>query len=336
MTASDLVHNTLVKHTAYENARRRLDKLYERAPNSPDPLCLAVLGESRTGKSRLFEEFRADHPTYRIGEGLCVPVLYVSATARPTVPGLVETMLYAIGDPRWNKDPEPQQTLRLYQLLRETQCRMVVVDEFQQIYDKNSEKVSYEVADWLKRLADQKKFALVCAGLPRGRAVIQLNEQLVGRFLAPVQLPRFDWKKDEDKDEFAGILDAFRAQIATEFEIVDLGNPEMAFRCYCATGGLMGYLTKLLNEVVSEASENRRKKITLAHLHDAHEAATWLTAKVHLAENPFDTKFSTAPSEELLQKVKLIGTEDDAAPPRPRGRPRAPKRESVHQALSAS
>ena len=334
MAASNLVHNTLVKHTAYEKARRRLDKVYERAANSPDPLCLAVLGESRTGKSRLFEEFVADHPIRRIGEGQCVPVLYVSATSRPTVPGLVQTMLHEIGDPRWNKDSEREQTIRLYQLLKETQCRMVVVDEFQQIYDKNSDKVCYDVADWLKRLAD-KKVALVCAGLPRGRAVIQQNEQLVGRFSAPVQLLRFDWEQDEDKDEFVGILDAFRAQIATEFEIVDLGERDMAFRCYCATGGLMGYLTKLLTEVVREASEDGRKKITLAHLHDAHEVATWLTSKVQLVKNPFDPKFSTSPSDELLQKVKLIGTEDDAAPPRPRGKRRTPKAENVNQALSA-
>lgn len=335
MAASDLVHNTLVKHTAYEKARRRLDKIYERAANSPDPLCLAVLGESRTGKSRLFEEFVADHPIHRISEGQIVPVLYVKATSKPTAPGLAETMLYKMEDPRWNKDSEREKTFRLYRLLKEAECRMVVVDEFQQIYDKNSDKVCYDVADWLKRLADEATVALVVAGLPRGRAVIQQNEQLAGRFSAPIQLLRFDWEQDEDKDEFVGILDAFRAQIATEFEIVDLGEREMAFRCYCATGGLMGYLTKLLTEVVREASEDGRKKITLAHLQAAHEAATWLTSKVQFVKNPFDPKFSTSPSDELLQKVKLIGTEDDAAPPRPRGKRRTPKAENVNQALSA-
>jgi hypothetical protein len=97
----------------------------------------------------------------------------------------------------------------------------------------------------------------------------------------------------------------------------------------------MGYLTKLLTELIREASEDGRTKITLAHLHEAQEAATWLTTKVQLVKNPFDTKFSTAPSEELLQKVKLIGTEDDAAPPRPRGKRRAPKAESITQALTA-
>ncbi len=56
---------------------------------------------------------------------------------------------------------------------------------------------------------------------------------------------RFSWM-DPRQREFISILEEYHSQIAKDFKVPTLHSDEMAFRFFLATGGLMGYLSKLL------------------------------------------------------------------------------------------
>ena len=334
-TLKTIVDHTLVPHSAFQAAARRLEQCFQMADGASDPICIAVVGESRTGKSRALEECATTHPIRRKPEGLYVPILRVKTPSKPTVKGLVELMLQAIGDPRFPVGTENVKTMRLQTLMKHAGTNMVMIDEFQHFYDKASHKVMHHVADWLKILVDDCRVTLVVAGLPSCRAVLDQNEQLGGRFLAPIVMPRFDWTNDDHREEFVGILEAFEQSIGAHFDLPKLDSADMAFRFYCGTGGLIGYLTKVLRQAVWNAIDNQRNGISLKDLAKAHEQAVWNRETLPGISSPFSRSFVPLPSEDLLKKILLIGTPKYEEPEKTRrARGRAP--EKARDVLSAS
>ena len=329
-----LVDTTLIPHTTFQRAYDRIEQCFAAMEQSTDPVGLAILGESRTGKSRVLEHFELSHQTFRNSEGIVAPFLRIRVPSKPTVKGLCELLLHKLGDPLFEKGTEITKTLRLIKLLTQAQTRILALDEFQHFYDKTTHQVQHHVSDWLKVLVDEAQIGLVVTGLPSCVSIIQQNEQLNGRFMAPVRLFRFDWMIEKQRDDFVGILDGMR-QALSAFELPDLASEPMAFRCYCATGGLIGYLAKVLKQAVWNALGANTMKISLAALAAAYqEAVVSDRPELKGLPNPFTVEFRTVLDPALLALVRIVGTPklEDAPPPRRRSTP-APKAADV---LSAS
>ena len=329
LKAATVIETTLIPHTAFQNAGAKLDQCFRYAAARLEPICVPVIGESRTGKSRSLEVFSNKHPMVRTPTGMLIPVLRVITPSGPTKGALAETMLAAMGDEKFAAGTLPQKTIRLFKLLKACDTRVVIIDEFQQFIDKASERVAYETADWLKNLVDEAKVALVVAGLPSCLKVLDYNEQLDGRFLAPVVLPRFDWATEDSRDEFVAILSAFEETMGQHFKLPALASDEMSFRFYCASGGLIGYLSKMLRLAVWNADEQKCDSIDLPALQIAYEGAV---RKIDLdaAEiDPFSPEFSITPSVELLMKVHKIGTREAQGANQRGGPQRKPKLDKI-------
>jgi hypothetical protein len=304
------VDKILVPHYAFQNGKQRIETHLLAAQHSSEPTCIAVIGESRTGKSRLLEAIAEQHPQQRTENGLVIPVLRIRTPSKPTVKGLVETFLRAIGDPLWHKrGSENEKTERLYTLLEEVGTHTVIIDEFQHFYDKVSHKVQHYLSDWLKIFVDRSGLMLVVAGLPSCMAVINQNEQLRGRFIAPIHMPRFDWNDGNQQGEFIACLSAFQEGL-DRFDFPALDSDEIAFRFYCATGGLIGYLAKILHQACMNAqlktTVDQRPVITMEDLSTAYIEAVWSDAITPLM-NPFAANFDTTPNSALVDMAKHIG-----------------------------
>lgn len=294
-------------HQAFQKVIRRFEQCFSYSVSASEPACIALVGESRTGKSRALEECELRHPTDRVDEGLRVPIMRVKTPSKPTVKSLAELMLRAMNDPLFDRGTENAKTNRLQTLMRNCGTRMVMIDEFQHFVDKGSQKVMHHVADWLKILVDDSRVTLVVAGLPSCLAVLEQNEQLAGRFLSPIFLPRFDWRVDNQREEFIAILGAFHDSLSHYFDLPLLDGEEMAFRCYCGTGGLIGYLSKFLRQMVWNALDAHRKSISLQELAMAHDEAVWAKSGPLGIPNPFSKGFTPFPNDGLISKVQRMG-----------------------------
>ncbi len=321
-----VVESTLVPHTAFTLAADRLKQGLAYSLNSPEPICLAIVGESRTGKSRVLEEVALEMPNSRTPEGVIVPILRIRVPSSPTVKGLAELMLRALGDPKWESGTQNNKTARLQAQMRKAKTLMLMLDEFQHFFDKGKRKIFHDAADWLKILVDETRVTLVVTGLESCLPVLLRNEQLSGRFLAPIFMRRFNWLNDDDRDEFVGIPAAFNDTMAEHFDMPSLQGEELAYRCWCATGGLMGYLSKFLRQVVWNACDEGRSTISLADLHLAYVQAVWATHGSSPVDSPFDPNFSVGVTQENIVRVLSLGAHSDGddEPPR-RARPREGK-----------
>lgn len=315
----NIVDKILVPHTAMENAVKRIEQCFKASHTSAEPICIGLIGPSRTGKSRVLEFVEKRHPKKRFDDGLRVPILKVKTPSNPTTKGLAEVMLRAIGDPNPGKGTETNMTDRLITLLDEAETKMLMVDEFQHFYDKKSHKVMHHVADWLKLMVDESQVALVVSGLASCQAVLNQNEQLAGRFLSPIRMPRFNWLNENDRNEFTAILGAFQEGLE-KFDMPDLSNDEMAFRFYCASGGLIGYVAKILRQSVWNAIDDQNTSISMKDLSRAHKMSVYSDEKAHDLPLPFNRDFSTQITTSLLQRIDAIGTASPDELPRNRGR----------------
>lgn len=305
-----LVKRIIVPHAAYDAVNQQLDQLYHFAQLGSAGEGLAILGESRTGKSTLLEQFEEKHPAVRNQNGMHIEALRVSVPVAPTTRMLASEMLFAFHAPDWDQGNVRQMTRRLTVLIEKCGTRIVIIDEFNHFYDRGRNKIMFNVADWLKQLIEETHTTLVISGLPTCEMIISSNEQLAGRFLAPIHLPRFDWSDSYMREQFKGIISTFHQSLASLYQIPAFSE-DMAFRFYCATGGLIGYVGNLLSQAERNAIYRHQDSISLADLHTAHMEAVWKKEVIIGLPLPFLPDFAFGEVDASL--VRRIGTrtEDD-------------------------
>lgn len=304
-----LVDKILVPHPKFEEALHRIEQCYTLAEEAGQPSCLAVIGEARTGKTRALNACLLKHPGSRLDDGIYMPIVSIKAPAKPTIKGLAELLLEALMDPNPERGTEIERTRRLKTLMPKTRTRLLMIDEFQHFVDKGTTAVMYLVADWLKILVDDVGCSLIVAGLPRCQAVIDQNEQLAGRFLAPINLSRFRWTNLDERADFIGILESFYRQLHGFIRLPELDSDPVAFRFWCATGGLIGYLTKVLRQAIRNAVAKKSGHVTLADLDVAHRECTWHELGTNVILRPFSPDFRLEATTDVVTQVLQIGSE---------------------------
>jgi Bacterial TniB protein len=331
--SASIVERMVIPHTAFAEARRRIEQCFAFSAAKAEAEGLLIVGESGTGKTSVLKSFQSNHMPTRGRDGMEIPILYASVPPMPTVKSLAGVMLAALNAPDSERGTENEKSRRLRILMKETGTRMVMIDEFQHFYDRGKRQIMLHVADWLKVLIDETRSTLVVAGLPSCRVVINENEQLARRFMASIQLPRFSWTYPRQRGEFISILEEYHNQVAKDFSLPELYSEEMAFRFFLATGGLMGYLSKLLRTTLRDAADREKTSVTLEDLNIAHARAMWFDATVQEQLRPFEKSFRPEATVDALNFASRVGTVADLPEKPTRQRIGKRKAESINAAL---
>jgi Bacterial TniB protein len=311
--ALTIIERIVIPHTAFADAQRQIEHCFAFSAGQ-GAQGLAIVGESGTGKTSLLESFQSKHEPIRREDGMEAPVLRATVPSGPTVKSLAGKLLEALNAQDPERGTENEKSRRLRVLMKKSGTRMVMIDEFQHFYDRGKRQIMHNVADWLKVLIDDTRTTLVVAGLRSCRNVIDENEQLARRFLAPIHLPRFSWNDIGQRAQFVCILRAFHNEIAKQLELPALHSEQMAFRFYCSTGGLIGYLANLLKQTLRNADIDGRKVIRLHDFATAHMQSIWSSETISALPNPFERSFRLVESVDLLIRVSKIGASTEMSP----------------------
>lgn len=307
------IEQMLVPHTAFRNGLESLEQSFRNASIIRDPIGYFLCGESRSGKSRLAEEFLEAHPEKRTERGLEFPVLYVTVPSKPTVKGLAAEILRMLKDPMPDKGTEQNMTSRLLKLLKECQVRVLILDEAQHFVDKSSNySLIHHVSDWLKLLLSESKVVTVIAGLQYAQMILSQNEQLRGRFANNINLPRFNWENESSRSEFLGLLAGFNELMAQDFTLPNLGSNNVALRFYLASGGLTGYVFNILRKSVWNVVDADRFIITLEDLDLAYRQT--VSEEDQHPISPFCRDFDLNNGQAYMLAKKVGRRSDDYVP----------------------
>jgi hypothetical protein len=298
------VESFLIPHSNFQEAIRRLEQLYMTSATRHETVLVPLVGESGTGKTRVQKHLLKKYEGERANEGLQTPLIRISMPRKPHIGALYDVILKALGDPIPNKGTISKKAERIQCLIEGCGVRMIIIDEFQHLLKgKDKEKVSV-ISDTLKILGDTNSLTLVICGLPQTVELLNYPE-FARRSVAPIWMRRFDWESDEDQDEFASILSAFHKELSIHFDLPKFDGDQILFRWYCATGGLITYVSRILNEAVNTAIMHKRDSITLADLHQSFTDSVSNPLQYN-GKFPFEYGFTTTITKDLLALTRRI------------------------------
>ncbi|HEX7965303.1 MAG TPA: TniB family NTP-binding protein [Gammaproteobacteria bacterium] len=301
---SDAVERVEITTAEYSAAMTKLETCYKRARRRAKRNCAALLGESHTGKTFVIENFVAKHPPTRDENGLTCPVLWVEIPPKPEKAGFLALLLKALGDQHAHRRARiGELEERLIRFIRGCGVILIILEEFQHVADHPYEEVVDYITNYLKTLIQNERISIVISGLPHANATLLGNEQLRGRFSRPIYMRRLDWRSSSARRTYRAVLGLWQKGLEP-FELPDLESEEMSFRFYLASGGLMGYVAKILRQAVQTAAESRRTIVTLKDLAHAYDE------EVHEHDVLFGNPFTIALDAKDIQvdRLKEIGT----------------------------
>ena len=236
---------------------------------------MLVTGEAGTGKSTLCQWLAHQHPVEHLQDRNKVTALVATIPPAATVPGVIDAMLNALGDPWHQIGTITAKTFRLVTLCRECGVELMLFDEAQHLHDRGDTRTHYMVGDWLKHLIDEIGVPTCLIGLPRVEQILQINDQLRRRFSRRMCLALGQSDTDSVETEclqlFTSLVSFFSIPISSS-----LYSPqEMGRRLYYASDGRVAYVKKLLAAALHHALENDIEAIDAAILEKAFTEEIW-------------------------------------------------------------
>ncbi|ALU87241.1 TniB family protein [Herbaspirillum rubrisubalbicans M1] len=278
----------LIPHTQFKNAVARLQRSIEIARRGAEPRNAFLTGEAGTGKTWLAEYFASLYPAEVRAHGSSKPVLLVPTPSSPTLKGLGEAILLALGDPLSHKGNAFEKRERALGLFKKSAVELVFFDEFHHFLDHAKHDSLIAVTDWLKRFIDDARIPCVLMGLPRCEAILQANEQLRRRFSSRLELPIFSIDSEQGEIEFRTILNEIDKALPTQ-TLSGLAEVNISRRLHFASNGLLGYLRKLITGAVELMLIENHRTLTSSILEQAFREVIWREGMREL--NPFNTAF---------------------------------------------
>lgn len=306
----DMVEHILLKHERFNTLLERIDYCarFGTEIETKNPPCLAILGNTGAGKTTLIDTWLANAPLHAMEtpEGSIIPYLYVLVPSSPKKKGAAAAFLGALHDPNPSRGTEWDMIRRVHNLIKRCKVKMIFVDEFQHLVDKDTQQVVHAIADFLKDIINQAHVPMVLTGkLGEAEPILQANSQLDRRVGTPFVLLPFEWDRNrpETVKEFRTLMrDIDRA---LPLDLSDLQNEEMAFRFYYASDGYLGWIMEIIREAAIRAIDTDCHCLNMPLLAAAYEARLAGAEVGDGKVNPFSTaKFTEATVDQLRFAAK--------------------------------
>ena len=274
-----------------KTAHGRLEALFSHECDGEEPECLAIVGDTGTGKSTLIGKFVDKHPRIAHDEFTEIPVLCVGLPAKCSIKTLAGRLLRALGSPYWNRGDEGDRTLSLIKLLKACKVRLIILDEVNHLADRGAEKSHYLVGDWIKQIIQESGVPIALVGTPAAAILWETNEQLADRYHEVIRLRALSSDPSRLR-ELRNVLNAFLAAL-DGVPCIDLTDEKHARTIAFATAGRLRDIRRLLVRAVEIAAAGERFAITRSTLAQAFLEVVYPDAPDK--RNPFSGKFDWIP-----------------------------------------
>lgn len=284
-----MIESLNIQHPYLVNILKKIEHCHKFSPKSREAACMLITGWQGVGKTTVSETYVQSYPSRQEAEKTIIPVLCSVIPVPASPKALVTELLSGLGDPIPDKGTMVSQTLRLLDLLIKCEVELIILDEFQHVIDRESLKILLTTADWLKNLLSKTQIPIILIGMPSCTAIFSANPQLRRRFSIKCTLPPFKWTTPgADDNEIQLLLQTIDTLLPLKYRS-NLSDPEISYRIYCATGGFMASIMKLIRSGARKAIETGEEKITLRMLEEIYEDE--LAAFTPEYPNPFSVNY---------------------------------------------
>lgn len=277
-----LISEIRVHYPIFNVILSNMERCFEESVDLAEPLCMIITGDTGVGKSTIIKALSDRHPSIKTSEEVNIPVLVATVPLPATIGGLYTSLLTALGAPFPDRGKIEYKRLRLLELLKRCNVRLIILDEFQHLVERGTRQRIDAVADAIKSLINQTTLPFILAGMPAARAVLEYSPQLAGRFPLSEEIPLFNWL--EQPTNFERLLNCFE-QALPFAKPCGFGDETMPARFYLATGGNFRSFTTLIRDASRSALMQDCVRIEREHLVRSFDSL--LAVNRRLRANPF-------------------------------------------------
>lgn len=270
-----------------------------------EPSCMMVYGSHGVGKTSIIKKYLKANERNSYPDGDTVPVLYIELPENAQPVDVARELLIELNDPlALHESDLIVLTKRLVDLVPLLKIELIILDEFQHLVEKSSNRILSRVGDWVKILINKTRCPVVLFGMPYSQVILAANSQLRSRFSIRFDLRPFSYlNRYNVYRKFLSRLDE-----ALPFErLSGLAEKSTAKKIYAFSEGNMRSLRNLVFQASVDAIEqghdciNKDDLLAASELTCGDKSSTW--------RNPF-LKGAIVTDAMLQDPPKELGFED--------------------------
>lgn len=320
LTNSDLLSTpisranaTLIRYPRFNQLHDKIQLCQQLSQTAGEPQCMVLEGVPGVGKSTLIKSYAESFPRCETSSGTKAPIFYLETPSPATVKGMAAKLLAVLGDPVANHGTLWSMNARLIHFIQACEVQLVILDDFHHLVDQETNRVLYQVSDWLKVLIKETNVPFLVVGVvDTVRRILNANAQLSRLFAIRETLQPFRWdsQKPDTIREFAAFVAFAEGQIGMKLPI-ELERPDLLYRLFEATDGIVGNIMNLLRYSVALTQQQGCDHLTL----DVLTMAFNMRLAEHVNKrNPFGVSVSTPPTERVVLETPIPFVPDQSEP----------------------
>jgi hypothetical protein len=222
-----------------------------------------VVGPSRVGKTMLIRALARNYPERKESGQRSVPVLFVPVPSGISPLLLPTTVLEALGVPLPAKGLTTGAMVgRMNAQLRLASTRVILFEEASHLVDVGTRVLPRAAGDWFKTLSDNLNITMVLTGVPRLERLFESNEQLRLRASARREFRPYDSRSPDEHRAFAASVRTYADLFKDAGWPIELSLGDLVPQCYLLSGGLIGIVSRFMQELATQVAYERPRAIT--------------------------------------------------------------------------
>ncbi|MEZ8742737.1 TniB family NTP-binding protein [Photobacterium swingsii] len=245
---------------------------------------VAVSGATGVGKSTVCRAFEEKLQAMLPANSDEKPVINITAKTFTTAKGFYSSLLFELGAVNSTSGTTEDMRKRLVKLFHEKGVIMIILDEFQDLFECKSTQSALLTANFYKGFMKEMKIPVVISGTEVVAELLKINRQFQ-RLYNLYELPGFNMRSHQAIEYFskfvAELMKNAPLPLAFEFKGVALK------RLYLATEGSLALIKKLATEAIYVALENGQEELDLYAFAQAFKRY-FIQRQEEIGLNPFE------------------------------------------------
>jgi len=282
-----------IRYPRFIQLNSEIHRCKELSKISSEPQCMSLEGEPGAGKTTLIRDYAAAYPRKIMKDGIEIPVFYSDIPSPATVKATAITLLKKLGDPAAEKGTLPVMNDRLVGFIKDCKVEIVILDEFSNLIDTETDHVLNQVSNWLKMLIKDTCVPFLVVGISgKVDRILNANAQLSRLFAYREILKPFSLDNTERTQEFTSFIKHSQNVIGICLS-PNIPKGEVLYRIFYATDGVVGNIMNLLRYAGIFAKERNSEFIELTDLEIAfhYRIEKYLRHKINPFTTPIDEVF---------------------------------------------
>lgn len=254
------VSSTVIAHPKFETGVLKMRSIVEDALSGLPPSVTFMMGPSRCGKTEIVNAIAREFPDTCFDGKRSIPVLVVYVRSSMGPKDLPAAVIAAMGLPVPRTGRVGELSSYMVAKLALANVKVIFFDEASHVVEPGARIQPYAASDWFKdahfgfnlsQAHKQPGFSLVLTGVPRLQRLLDANPQLRNRADKPLTILPYRWDNKNDRNDFAGCVQAFLTIFADAGHENTVLMNEFLRDCYIASAGLIGMLSKFFDKLAT-------------------------------------------------------------------------------------